>query len=212
MSRNRRARNYGWLWRIAGVLLIMAALALSAVIVPVARDYFGLDDVYANPNKCPPGQEKASGCVWAQHRVTGNCQWLPANSNAQAWNPVPDNTCPDLVQPVEASATAVLHPTWTLMPRPTDTRWPTQTQAASPVPSLTAPPDPKDPIPTLTSQAPVTVIQAQPSPVFVLTLTPRPCDLCRIEQEKADAEQEKAHAASTLAAVEAARLAHDLGK
>ena len=48
----------------------------------------------ANPNLCPPGQEKANGCVWAQHQVTRKCMWLPAQSVNPPWVTIREGTCP----------------------------------------------------------------------------------------------------------------------
>jgi hypothetical protein len=62
------------------------------------------------PNDCPQGQEEANGCKWAQHRVTGNCMWLPANSVSGPWvelpPEIPRGVCPPLAPEDTATATA----------------------------------------------------------------------------------------------------------
>jgi hypothetical protein len=62
-----------------------------------------------NPILCPPGQEEQAGCKWCQHRITGNCMWLPADAVAGPWVEVsPPGYCPPLQpqQTLTATSTA----------------------------------------------------------------------------------------------------------
>lgn len=61
-----------------------------------------------NPILCPPGQEEQAGCKWCQHRITGNCMWLPAVAVAGPWVEVsPPGYCPPLQPQQTSTATSV---------------------------------------------------------------------------------------------------------
>ena len=129
----------------------------------------------ANPIKCPPGQEKENGCVWAQHRVTGKCMWLPAKSVNPPWVPRPSGTCP-IRSLVTATVVIIVEPTNTPF-RPTNP--PNNTTATK------APPNNSNPKSIPTSEDPG--IGAS-------------CDYCSLVSTIAAAQATQAAAAATMAA------------
>lgn len=186
--------------RILMIAFVLVAISTLATLDQYLKMVTGIDAVQAGPNKCPPGQESKEGCKWVQHRVTDKCMWLPKQAIADPWEVItPDGVCPEptLVYTPIPTATSTLCPTSTatlapaptviiVKPSPTEDSTPTV-----PVIPITPPHGVKmDPINTSTLPAPVILS----TPV---------CDACRIEQQKADA-------MSTLAAIEATRLAKEL--
>lgn len=108
--------------------LILSFISVACAIIVVAAMQIGLI-VRANPQECPPGQEKKNGCVWVQG-PSGKCQWKPLQAVAPPWVPVfPEGVCPVLVLPSNTPFQPLV--TWTPVPRPTDTRWPTLTSTAA---------------------------------------------------------------------------------
>lgn len=123
----------------------------------------------ANPNKCPPG---AANCVCACK--DGNCMWKPAQGLNKEWREAPDSSC-------EAEIPVVLPTSLirTALPRPTDPppvpkeRTPTLwVFVPSPTPDRMGDP-PKTPTPTATLTG-------------VVPDTGATCDLCVVEQSKAE--------------------------
>jgi hypothetical protein len=143
------------------------------ITVSIYEIVFPVQSVGASPDECPQGAK--SGCDWVQHRVTLKCKWLPSNAVADPWESVPEGSCP-------AKVVNTLVPANTKTPVPyyiTNTSAPaiieTQVQEAT-----------NTPVGNI-----VHVATCTPTPVIkqeiVITLTPGTCNLCKIEQQKADA-------------------------
>jgi len=85
--------------------------------------------------ECPPQGNSGVTCDWVQHRVTGQCKWIPSHSLHWPWEKVEEGTCPDLEQK---------EPTPTLpaptAPAPTDKPDPTAQPDPTEVPSTSGDP------------------------------------------------------------------------
>ena len=140
--------------------------------------------------ECPPQGNSGVTCDWVQHRVTGQCKWIPSHSLHWPWEKVEEGTCPDLEQK---------EPTPTL-PAPT-------APAPTDKPDPTAQPDPTE-VPS-TSGDPTATPSGDDG--FFPTCTPTPtafatgenleaCDLCLELRRIADAAERQAAAQETMAA------------
>ncbi len=110
-----------------------------------------------NPNLCPPGQEEQAGCKWCQHRITGNCMWLPAVAVAGPWVEVtPPGYCPPLQPQQTSTATTVATSTATTVATATATTpaLATQTATATSVDDPTSTPQSTQPPPATPEPGP----------------------------------------------------------
>lgn len=132
-------------------LVFVLAFVILIAILAAGSD----QQVFAQGNPCPPGQEEQNGCKWVQHRITGRCMWLPAQAVSDPWVIVPVGTCPSLDPQPTATNTSVPQPTATntSLPQPTatNTAIPQSTATITTV---------ADPIPTNTSVAGPTATSA----------------------------------------------------
>ncbi len=110
------------------LFFILASVILIAILA--AGSY---QQVFAQGNPCPPGQEEQNGCKWVQHRITGRCMWLPAQAVSDPWVIVPVGTCPSLDEQPTATNTSIPQPTATNTTVPQ----PTATNTAIPQPTAT---------------------------------------------------------------------------
>lgn len=143
----------------AFVAVLLATLVVAALqIVPV---------VLANPKECPDGHT-----CWCGMNKAGKYQWMVDNAVAKGWVQVDPKFCGKAVSPTNTPFQPII--TWTPIPRPTDTRWPTQTPTKPPEPSKTIQPTkPDKPI--------VQTVPALPA------ATGGVCDTCYEERRQADA-------------------------
>jgi hypothetical protein len=133
-----------------GVILVLALAAGFFVLNYKA----GSAQEPKNPILCPPGQEEQAGCKWCQHRVTGNCMWLPAVAVAGPWVEVsPPGYCPPLqaedtpTATVAPTATATTQAIVTLTATATSETDPTQDPGITQQPPATPEPRPRPPHP-----------------------------------------------------------------
>jgi hypothetical protein len=123
------------------LIIILASVILIAILA--AGSY---QQVSAQGNPCPPGQEEQNGCKWVQHQINGRCMWLPAQAVGYPWVIVPVGTCPALDEQPTATNTAVSQPTATN----TTVAGPTATSAGEGDPDATNTP----PLPTAAPNPP----------------------------------------------------------
>jgi hypothetical protein len=107
-------------------MILIGALFMAALLL-----FLAVQTGSAQNQQCPPGQEEANGCKWAQHQVTGNCMWLPANSVSGPWvelpPEVPRGYCPPLNGNGDPTATATTDPGQPTATATTDPGQPTAT-------------------------------------------------------------------------------------
>lgn len=113
-------------------LLTTLMVVLILVIIPVAMNVLGITDVFAD-SPCL-GRDK-----FVQHRITHKCKCMPEQAVAPPWELVNGDTCPAIVEQISDTPFQPII-TWTPIPRPTDTRWPTQTSTSPSEPFKTIQP------------------------------------------------------------------------
>lgn len=193
---HKKQHRVGW----TVIWTTIVTVVIGVLLIPVLSGYIA----QANPNKCPPGQERKEGCKWVQFQGNkndaryGKCMWLPEDAVANPWVVVPENTCPELEHP-----TATVAATATVMPLIAPSSTPFMP------PSATPNGDPVDPTATLPGGQP----QKTATPTCTLasasnnknasgnklTATVQVCDICSNQATMAAA-------LSTIAAGDAIRL------
>jgi len=93
-------------YRLISILIVF----LFAILISLSSYQGVFAQEPKNPNECPPGQEKQNGCKWVQHRITGNCMWLPEQAVAWPWEEVsPEGYCPPLETPTATATREIPH-------------------------------------------------------------------------------------------------------
>lgn len=158
-------------------VLTALGILLIAVVVAAAT----IKSAYANPNSCPPGQEKAHGCKWVQHIVTFKCMWLPAEAVAHPWKEIPEGTCPHpIVNTPVTTAVVILN-----SPTPPATGTPWHDPSATPKASSTA----TQPGPRSSATACTSI----PGQVLTPVSSGTPCPWCEYEATQAAAAATQAY-------------------
>jgi len=167
------------------ILALIILLVLVLLAFPVGSNLITGDVASANPNQCPPGQEKKEGCDWVQHRVTYACQWLPKKAVANPWTVIEEGTCPQPEKKEVIVNTAVSIPSPTCTPLPTTAVLPTKTPVTKP-----------------TAKEPVkkdVVTFPSPTPFSFLSSI---CDGCKESQRQANSQETMAAVMSTQLSVQ----------
>lgn len=158
-------------------ILIMAFLsvAVTIVILPFITQP-RTDPVSANPNHCPDGHT----CWCGQQKSSGKIQLMVDQAIANGWIEVDMSLCiPPEPLPTYTPFQPVI--TWTPIPRPTDTRWPTLTYTKPPDPSKTPSEPSKTAHPTKTDKPVIQTVPVLPAATGGI------CDTCYEERRQADA-------------------------